>query len=71
MHINTAAEHSVALARIEQLMGWGEGHLTATEGDELKSLAVAVEAYENIHHNIGKPTAEEAAAFRAEQEAVN
>lgn len=55
----TDDNHKLALLRIDDLM------------EELEALSGAVEAYEARRFPIAPPTPEEAAAFRAEQEAAH
>ena len=62
--IRTAADHKVALARIDQLMTARAG---TPEGDELELLAILVERYESKHFPITPPTPLEAIKFRMEQ----
>jgi HTH-type transcriptional regulator/antitoxin HigA len=66
MKISDDAEHTRALARIEEILGCPEATL---EAKELTDLALAVEAYEEERWPIQPPTPEEALAFRREQEA--
>lgn len=79
--IKSKEEHEEALAHIEILMGAHDidprfEHLFKiffkTEKqveDKLEQLVESVSAYEDEHYPIGKPTPEEAAKFRKEQEA--
>ena len=61
----TEAEYEQALARIEALM---DARPRSPELDELKRLCALVEAYEDEHCPIDKPSPADAAEFRAEQE---
>jgi len=57
------AEHALALAEVDRLM-----QLTPVDGDRLELFAALIVMYEKVRFPIEEPTAEEAAAFRAEQE---
>jgi antitoxin component HigA of HigAB toxin-antitoxin module len=63
--IRTEAEYKAALTRAEQLM---EAEAGTAQGDELKHLAMVIEAYEDKHHPIEPPDPIAAIHFRMEQE---
>lgn len=63
----TAQEHVAALAEME-LLAHKDPLLGTPYATRLYELALRVEAYEKEHFPIPKPTQEEAAAFRKEQE---
>lgn len=63
--IKDESEHARSLARIEVLMAGDEKKVEV----ELTELVESIVAYEEEWHPIGKPTPEEAAQFRKEQEA--
>lgn len=65
MTMLTAKEHDLALARLEELMDAEPG---TPEAAELDALATSIEEYEAHNHPVGTPTAQQAAAFRAEQQ---
>ena len=52
--IKSAADHAVALAEIERLMGHVEPD--TPEGDRFDLLVTLVEAYENVHYPMGETT---------------
>jgi HTH-type transcriptional regulator/antitoxin HigA len=62
--IETAAEHSAALARIDQLMDAAEG---TEEIAELEALAILVEQYEREAFPSNPPSPIDVIRFRMEQ----
>lgn len=67
--ITTDEEHKTALAEVESLMSYDPAPESPL-GKYLVALVEVVEAYEKKRWPIEKPTPEELAAFRAEQEKV-
>jgi HTH-type transcriptional regulator/antitoxin HigA len=67
--ITTDEEHKTALAEVESLMSYDPAP-EAPLGQYLRELVSVVEAYEKKRWPIEKPTSEERAAFRAEQEKI-
>jgi HTH-type transcriptional regulator/antitoxin HigA len=65
--ITTDEEHKTALAEVESLMNYDPAP-DSPLGKYLGMLVSTVEAYEQKRWPIEKPTPEERAAFRAEQE---
>lgn len=65
--IKTDEEHKSALAEVESLMSY-EPAPDSPLGKYLVALVTVVEAYEKKRWPIEKPTDEERAEFRAEQE---
>lgn len=65
--IETEYEYECALWLIEYLMEQ-EPAVGMFEGRTLDLMIGHVVAYEAVHYPIGRPTPEEAAAFRKEQE---
>ncbi len=63
--IRTKQDHSMAVARIEELMSAAPG---SPEGDELDVLATLVDAYEAKHDVIDAPGPIAAIQFRMEQQ---
>jgi len=61
MLISNDSEHQSALAELSLLMDASEG---TEAGERLKSLADAIEAYEEKRYPFDKPTAGEAIRFR-------
>jgi len=64
--IRTDDDHRAVLARASDIFDAEPG---TPEGEELDALIPLIEAYEDVVYPIAPPTPEEAAAFRAEQEA--
>ena len=62
--IRTAADHKVALHRINSLM---DAQANTPEADELEILAMLVEIYEEEHFPMDLPTSAEAIKFRMDQ----
>lgn len=62
--ISNNDEYEMALQRIDQLMG---AEADTPELDELKSLTLLVEQYENIHYPVNPPTLLSKIKFRLEQ----
>jgi HTH-type transcriptional regulator / antitoxin HigA len=61
----TKADYEVALGYVEALMDAEPG---SPEEDELESLALLIEAYEQEHYPIDPPDPIEALKFRMEQQ---
>jgi HTH-type transcriptional regulator / antitoxin HigA len=61
--------HAAALEEIRKLMDCNPAPESPL-GQYLKALATVVEEYEKVRWPMEKPTSEEMAAFRAEQEKV-
>ena len=65
--IKTGAEHTAALARIENIFDAAVG---TPEGDELELLAALVELYEKEHFPVGLPDPIAAIRFRMAQQGL-
>jgi len=65
MIITTEEEYEAALKRVESLWVAEDG---SSEADELHSLVLAIEEWDDEHYPIDPPTAEAAIEFRREQE---
>lgn len=65
----TYDEYREAMRELGRLMHMDPLKITASELAQIDALAIPCEAYEKEHFPVEKPTPEEAAAFRREQEA--
>lgn len=66
--IMTYDEYRAEMRELGRLMHMDPLKITAAELARIDGLAIRCEAYERVHFPIEKPTPEEAAAFRREQE---
>lgn len=65
--IKNGTDHALALHEVGRLMKL-DPPLGSAESDRLALFAMLIEQYEKARFPIAEPTAEEAAAFRADQE---